>query len=194
MRASFLVPGIFTTIREIIAGDLGLLVDGQTNAQISTPWSARSRPSCIATPWGCVTTPTPPRTWCRRPSCAAGAHATSCATPRPHAPGCTPSCATSMRGSTSASGRTCATRLICRRCRCAAMTPAPRPSSCVAPWRSWKADYRDPLLLQVIGGFSCKEIGQMLDLNTNTVLTRLFRARKALREQLTEQPQQEANQ
>jgi RNA polymerase sigma-70 factor (ECF subfamily) len=47
-------------------------------------------------------------------------------------------------------------------------------------------DYRDPLLLQVIGGFTCKEIGAMLDLNSNTVLTRLFRARKALREQLAE--------
>ena len=45
-------------------------------------------------------------------------------------------------------------------------------------------DYRDPLLLQVIGGFSCNEIGSMLGLNTNTVLTRLFRARKTLREQL----------
>jgi len=55
-------------------------------------------------------------------------------------------------------------------------------------------DYRDPLLLQVVGGFSCKEIGQMLDLNTNTVLTRLFRARKALREQLSDQPQMEATQ
>ncbi len=42
--------------------------------------------------------------------------------------------------------------------------------------------YREPLLLQVIGGFSCREIGEMLDLNTNTVLTRLFRARKFLRE------------
>jgi RNA polymerase sigma-70 factor (ECF subfamily) len=56
------------------------------------------------------------------------------------------------------------------------------------------ADYRDPLMLQVVGGFSCKEIGQMLDLNTNTVLTRLFRARKALRDQLSDQPQLEANQ
>ena len=54
------------------------------------------------------------------------------------------------------------------------------------------ADYRDPLLLQVIGGFSCKEIGAMLDLNTNTVLTRLFRARKTLREQLGERPVREA--
>lgn len=45
-------------------------------------------------------------------------------------------------------------------------------------------DYREPLMLQIIGGFSCKEIGQMLDLNTNTVLTRLFRARKALMQTL----------
>lgn len=48
-------------------------------------------------------------------------------------------------------------------------------------------DYREPLMLQVIGGFSCKEIGQMLDLNTNTVLTRLFRARKALSHKLAPQ-------
>ncbi len=52
--------------------------------------------------------------------------------------------------------------------------------------------YRDPLLLQVIGGFSCKEIGDLLDLNTNTVLTRLFRARKTLREQLTDATRREA--
>lgn len=45
-------------------------------------------------------------------------------------------------------------------------------------------EYREPLLLQVIGGFSCSEIGEILDLNLNTVLTRLFRARKALRERL----------
>jgi len=45
-------------------------------------------------------------------------------------------------------------------------------------------EYRDPLLLQVVGGFSCKEIGQFLNLKTNTVLTRLFRARKALRQAL----------
>jgi len=44
--------------------------------------------------------------------------------------------------------------------------------------------YREPLLLQVIGGFSCKEIGDMLSLKPNTVLTRLFRARKALRAKL----------
>ncbi|MEI7950051.1 MAG: sigma-70 family RNA polymerase sigma factor [Gammaproteobacteria bacterium] len=42
-------------------------------------------------------------------------------------------------------------------------------------------EYRDPLVLQVIGGFSGEEIGVMLDLNNNTVMTRLFRARNKLR-------------
>lgn len=42
-------------------------------------------------------------------------------------------------------------------------------------------DYRDPLLLQVIGGFSGKEIATILDLNNNTVMTRLFRARNKLK-------------
>ncbi len=45
------------------------------------------------------------------------------------------------------------------------------------------SDYRDPLLLQVIGGFSGKEIGRILNLNDNTVMTRLFRARNRLREE-----------
>lgn len=42
-------------------------------------------------------------------------------------------------------------------------------------------EYRDPLLLQVIGGFSGDEIAKMLDLNNNTVMTRLFRARNKLK-------------
>ncbi|MEX0617468.1 MAG: sigma-70 family RNA polymerase sigma factor [Pseudohongiellaceae bacterium] len=44
-------------------------------------------------------------------------------------------------------------------------------------------DYRDPLLLQVIGGFSGKEIAEILDLNNNTVMTRLFRARSKLKQE-----------
>lgn len=40
--------------------------------------------------------------------------------------------------------------------------------------------YREPLLLQVVGGFSGKEIAAILDLNGNTVMTRLFRARSQL--------------
>jgi RNA polymerase sigma-70 factor, ECF subfamily len=42
-------------------------------------------------------------------------------------------------------------------------------------------EYRDPLMLQVVGGFSGKEIADILDLNNNTVMTRLFRARSKLR-------------
>ncbi len=43
-------------------------------------------------------------------------------------------------------------------------------------------DYRGPLMLQVIGGFSGKEIAEILELNNNTVMTRLFRARGKLRQ------------
>ncbi|MBW8182225.1 MULTISPECIES: sigma-70 family RNA polymerase sigma factor [Shewanella] len=49
-------------------------------------------------------------------------------------------------------------------------------------------EYREPLLLQVIGGFSGEEIAGILDLNRNTVMTRLFRARNQLKDVL-EQPQ-----
>ncbi|MDB2386410.1 sigma-70 family RNA polymerase sigma factor [Shewanella sp.] len=43
-------------------------------------------------------------------------------------------------------------------------------------------EYREPLLLQVIGGFSGDEIAKILDLNRNTVMTRLFRARNQLKD------------
>jgi len=45
-------------------------------------------------------------------------------------------------------------------------------------------DYREPLILQTIGGFKTSEIAQMLNLNLNTVNTRLFRARDQLRHKL----------
>jgi RNA polymerase sigma-70 factor, ECF subfamily len=41
--------------------------------------------------------------------------------------------------------------------------------------------YRDPLLLQVLGGFSCAEIGRMMEISEGAVMTRLTRARIALR-------------
>ncbi|MDN3699977.1 sigma-70 family RNA polymerase sigma factor [Vibrio artabrorum] len=47
-----------------------------------------------------------------------------------------------------------------------------------------EVDYREPLFLQVIGGFSGDEIADILDLNKNTVMTRLFRARNQLKEKL----------
>ncbi|WP_371377003.1 sigma-70 family RNA polymerase sigma factor [Thalassotalea aquiviva] len=42
-------------------------------------------------------------------------------------------------------------------------------------------EYKEPLVLQVLGGFSGDEIATMLGLNKNTVMTRLFRARNKLR-------------
>ena len=45
-------------------------------------------------------------------------------------------------------------------------------------------EYREPLILQVIGGFSGEEIADILALNRNTVMTRLFRARSQLKERL----------
>lgn len=45
-------------------------------------------------------------------------------------------------------------------------------------------DYRDPLLLQTLGGYKTAEIAQMLKLNVNTVNTRLFRARQQLQQAL----------
>jgi RNA polymerase sigma-70 factor (ECF subfamily) len=43
-------------------------------------------------------------------------------------------------------------------------------------------EYREPLVMQVLGGFSTAEIGQEMQLSTAAVLTRLFRARNKLRE------------
>jgi RNA polymerase sigma-70 factor (ECF subfamily) len=42
-------------------------------------------------------------------------------------------------------------------------------------------EYREPLLLQVLMGYSTAEIAQELNLSTAAVLTRLFRARQQLR-------------
>jgi RNA polymerase sigma-70 factor (ECF subfamily) len=44
--------------------------------------------------------------------------------------------------------------------------------------------YREPLVLQVLGGFACGEIAQMLALSEAAVMQRISRARRALRKQL----------
>lgn len=46
------------------------------------------------------------------------------------------------------------------------------------------ADYREPLVMQVLMGLSTKEIAEAMGLTQGAVLTRLFRARKKLRELL----------
>jgi RNA polymerase sigma-70 factor (ECF subfamily) len=45
-------------------------------------------------------------------------------------------------------------------------------------------EYREPLMLQVIMGFTGDEIAQQLGLNKNTVMTRLFRARNQIKDAL----------
>jgi RNA polymerase sigma-70 factor (ECF subfamily) len=42
-------------------------------------------------------------------------------------------------------------------------------------------EYREPLIMQVLGGFSTEEIASELNLSASAVLTRLFRARNKLR-------------
>tara|TARA_R110000868_G_scaffold145803_1_gene366217 strand:- start:805 stop:1362 length:558 start_codon:yes stop_codon:yes gene_type:complete len=45
-------------------------------------------------------------------------------------------------------------------------------------------EYREPLMLQIVMGFSGDEIAEQLNLNKNTVMTRLFRARNQVKEAL----------
>ena len=46
-------------------------------------------------------------------------------------------------------------------------------------------DYREPLVLQVLLGFSTKEIAEFMEINPGAVLTRLHRARKKLIERMS---------
>lgn len=46
--------------------------------------------------------------------------------------------------------------------------------------------YLEPLLLQVLGGFNCEEIAAMMKLTPGAVMTRLTRARQALRREPSE--------
>lgn len=44
--------------------------------------------------------------------------------------------------------------------------------------------YREPLVLQVLGGFSCAEIAAQLGISESAVMTQVFRARQKLKELL----------
>lgn len=48
------------------------------------------------------------------------------------------------------------------------------------------AAYREPLMLQVIEGYTLDDIAEIMDLPRNTVATRLHRARQKLKQQLEE--------
>lgn len=49
---------------------------------------------------------------------------------------------------------------------------------------SLSEEYREPLMLQVVMGFTGDEIAKQLNLNKNTVMTRLFRARNQIKDTL----------
>jgi len=49
-------------------------------------------------------------------------------------------------------------------------------------------EYREPLMLQVLGGLGCDEIATMLGISRAAVMTRLFRARQKLRAALAGKP------
>lgn len=44
--------------------------------------------------------------------------------------------------------------------------------------------YREPLLLQVVMGYSCEEIAAELDISKSAVMTQLFRAREQIKKKL----------
>ncbi len=46
-------------------------------------------------------------------------------------------------------------------------------------------EYREPLLLQVLAGYNCNEIAEILNITTGAVTTRLFRARQQLRKSMS---------
>lgn len=50
-------------------------------------------------------------------------------------------------------------------------------------------EYKEPLIMQVLLGFSGEEIAQQLQLNKNTLMTRLFRARSQLKHIMTQDKQ-----
>lgn len=47
--------------------------------------------------------------------------------------------------------------------------------------RQLDVKYREPLLMQVLGGFSCEEIARELNVTAGAVMTQLFRARQKLK-------------
>ena len=52
---------------------------------------------------------------------------------------------------------------------------------------SLSEEYREPLVMQIIMGFSGDEIAEQLNLNKNTVMTRLFRARSQIKDIMTKE-------
>lgn len=48
--------------------------------------------------------------------------------------------------------------------------------------------YLEPLLLQVIAGYTCEEIGEIMNIKSGAVMTRVCRARQQLRQNMLNEP------
>jgi RNA polymerase sigma-70 factor (ECF subfamily) len=64
--------------------------------------------------------------------------------------------------------------------------PGAEPATVEALWlrralHELPAEYAEPLLMQVLGGYRCEEIAQVLGIGAGAVMTRLHRARQRLR-------------
>ena len=59
--------------------------------------------------------------------------------------------------------------------------------------RKLPANYAEPLVLQVIGGYSCDEIAEIIEAKPGAVMTRVFRARQKLRKLLEEDEDQKVS-
>jgi len=54
---------------------------------------------------------------------------------------------------------------------------APESAALKKALASIGGQYREPLVLQVLGGFSCDEIASILEISASAVMTRVFRAK-----------------
>ena len=62
-----------------------------------------------------------------------------------------------------------------------------------AALRELPASYAEPLVLHVIGGYSCEEISTIIGVKPGAVMTRVFRARQKLRKILDEDEDQQVS-
>lgn len=168
---------------EIKAGSDRSLSTWATGRYASRRWSRHIPATSTASPAGCAATAAEPKTSCRKPSCAPGARSTACVKKkaakgwlfiilrREHARGhdrYTPPHEDIDPDEFADDAVTSIEVLHLRH----ALAQLPE-------------DYREPLLLQVLGGFSGEEIAAIMRILPATVMTRLFRARQRMRAALS---------
>jgi len=142
--------------------------------------------TCIVKPAGCAKTPLWRKNSSKKHTFAPGAHWKIYATRMRQKVGCLPSFAVSIHGNLNASIRP-KMENIEQVPEFVAVTQFKTDTESFV-LRSAMAElaieYREPLVSQVIGGFSCDEIAEIMGVTKSTVMTRVFRAHKKLRDRL----------